>query len=122
RLNRWSPSEWVTYLSRRVAAHACESAAVRDALVASGIDGAKCHVVYNCLTKPLSQSSRDQARHRLNLAPDDWVVMMVANMREVKGADILLEAALECCDLPRLKILLVGRVLDPRVARLAADP
>src|SRR5690606_38757641 len=52
RLNRWSPSEWVTYLSSRVAAHACESAAVRDALVASGIDPAKCHVVYNCLGKP----------------------------------------------------------------------
>lgn len=122
RLSRWSPSEWVTYLSPRVAAHACESGAVRDAMVTSGIDAAKCHVVYNCLGKPLTESSRDQARKRLNLAADDWVVMMVANIRKVKGADILLEAARECRDLPRLKILLVGRVLDPQVARLAAEP
>lgn len=120
--NRWSPSEWVTYLSPQVAAHACESSAVRDALVAAGVPGEKCHVVYNCLTKPPVPCTRDEARARLGLAPDDWVVMMVANLRPVKGADVLLEAATRCGDIPRFKLVLVGEVRDERVTQLPKRP
>jgi glycosyltransferase involved in cell wall biosynthesis len=120
--HRWSPSEWITYLSPQVTAHACESQAVADALVASGVPGHRCHVVYNCLSRPLPPLSREEARRRLGLAEDDLVVMMVANMRPVKGADILLEAACSLGDIPRLKLVLVGEVRDPRIDQLAAQP
>jgi glycosyltransferase involved in cell wall biosynthesis len=53
---------------------------------------------------------------------DAFVVAMTANMRRVKGADVLLRAVLECGDLPNLHLVLVGQVLDPEVERLAHDP
>lgn len=118
---RWSPDQWITYLSPRVVAHACESLAVSDSLVASGVARERCHVVYNALGTPPTMLSREEARRELGLADDAFVVMMVANMRWVKGADVLLEAALRCLDLPRLQVMLVGRVLDSRVETLAKD-
>ena len=45
----------------------------------------------------------------------------VANMRPVKGLDILLRAAQELTDLRDLHLLLVGAVQDSRVSTLAAD-
>ncbi|MCO6045447.1 glycosyltransferase family 4 protein [Aeoliella sp. ICT_H6.2] len=122
-IKRWSPDQWITYLSPRVTAHACESGAVRDSLVAAGVPSERCHVVYNCLggvgTVPLS---RDLARRELDLADDALVVKMVANMRPVKGADVLLKAAMECSDLPNIKFVLMGRVLDSKIEQLASDP
>lgn len=119
---KWNPDEWITYLSPRVTAHACESAAVRDALVTAGVSAERCQVVHNCLSKPPAGSTKHDARQKLNLGEDDFVVMQVANMRPVKGTDILLEAALGCTDLPRFKLVLVGNVMDDRVAELIADP
>lgn len=122
-VQRWSPDQWITYLSPRVAAHACESAAVRDSLLAAGVPGERCHVVYNCLGASVTEPmTRSDARRELGLADDDLVVMMVANMRWVKGADVLLEAATQCSDLPHMKFVLMGRVLDPQVEQLAGDP
>jgi glycosyltransferase involved in cell wall biosynthesis len=40
----------------------------------------------------------------------------------VKGADVLLEAAARCGDIPRFKLVLVGEVRDDRVAQLASRP
>ncbi|MGI9456997.1 MAG: glycosyltransferase family 4 protein [Aeoliella sp.] len=118
---RWNPDEWVTYLSPKVSAHACESAAVSDALVAVGVPAQRCHVVHNCLGKLPATTSRLAARQRLGLSENAFVAMMVANMRPVKGADLLLEAALACRELPDFKVVLVGQVLDLRVEQLAKD-
>lgn len=119
---KWNPDEWITYLSPRVTAHACESAAVAEALVSVGVPGDRCHVIHNCLAKPLADAEKQQARCELGLADDDFVVMHVANMRPVKGTDLLLEAALACRDLPKLKVVLIGNVMDERVAERIADP
>ncbi len=120
--NRWSPDQWITYLSRRVAAHACESAAVADSLVAGGVPQKNCHVVHNCLTHSPALLQPAHARRELGVAADAFVVMMVANMRRVKGADLLLRAAIACSDLPKLQLVLVGNVQDDEVDRLARDP
>lgn len=122
-LKRWSPDQWITYLSPRVAAHACESDAVRETLVAAGLPAERCHTVYNCLgTSAAEPMTRSQARRELGLGEDELVVMMVANMRWVKGTDVLLEAALRCGDLAKVKFVLMGRVIDPQVDQLASDP
>ncbi|WP_442485234.1 glycosyltransferase family 4 protein [Aeoliella sp. SH292] len=119
---RWNPEQWITYHSPLVTAHACESEAVTDSLVASGIPADRCHVVYNTVGPPQVALPSDEVRRELGLAPDAFVVMMVANLRRVKGADLLIEAAKRCLDLPQLQIVLVGRVLDSRLKRLAAQP
>jgi glycosyltransferase involved in cell wall biosynthesis len=119
---RWSPDQWITYLSPRVSAHACESEAVRQSLVSVGVPRERCHVVFNAPGPLPTELTRAEARCELGIASDAFVVMMVANMRRVKGADILLAAAKRCMDLPGLQVALVGRVLDARLKRLAADP
>lgn len=121
RLQRYSPDQWITYLSPRVAAHACESTAVAESLQASGVSAAKCHVVHNCLGDAPELLTRAEARQALGLDPAAFVVMMIANMRRVKGADLLLRAAIELRRLDKFKVVLVGRVLDDEVQRLAAD-
>lgn len=120
-LRRYSPDQWITYLSPRVAAHACESAAVADSLKSAGVAADACHVVHNCLGAAPELLSRSDARRTLGLQEDAFVVMMVANMRAVKGADLLLRAAIESKHLAGLKVVLVGRVLDPEVEQLADD-
>lgn len=105
---RWSPDQWITYLSPRVTAHACESEAVRESLVSVGVPRERCHVVFNAPGPAPAELPRAEARRELGIADDAVVVMMVANMRRVKGADVLLEAAKRCMDLPDLHIALVG--------------
>lgn len=119
---RWSPDEWITYLSPRIVAHACESAAVVDSLVAAGVPRVRCPVVHNCPATPPAPLTRDQARQKLGIASDAFVVMMVANMRRCKGADLLLKAALACRELPKIQFVLAGRVMDREIERLAVDP
>ncbi len=119
---RWSPEQWFTYLSPRVAAHGCESMAVADALVASGVARERCHVVHNCLGTPPIALARDAARRELGIDRHAFVVMMVANMRRVKGADVLLKAAVACRDVPNAQFVLIGRVLDAELATLARHP
>ena len=58
---------------------------------------------------------------QFNIPKDAFVVGAVANMRPVKGLDILLRAAQELTDLRDLHLLLVGAVQDSRVSTLAAD-
>ena len=117
----WSPDQWITYLSPWVAAHACESEAVADSLVAAGVPRNQCHVVHNCLNRPPAPMPRAAARCELGIPSDAFVVMMVANMRRVKGADLLMKAAIACSDLSNAHFVLVGQVIDKEVEQLAAD-
>ncbi|HYO23562.1 MAG TPA: glycosyltransferase family 4 protein [Lacipirellulaceae bacterium] len=117
---RWSPVQRISYQSPRVDWHACESAAVRDALVASGVPAERCGVVFNCLNGPLASCDRRTARDAWGVPEDAFVVAMTANMRAVKGADVLLRAAAACRDLARVHFVLMGRVHDLRLPKLSA--
>ncbi|MEN0111009.1 MAG: glycosyltransferase family 4 protein [Planctomycetota bacterium] len=120
--SRLRAEDWLTYLSPRVDAHACESLASRDGLVAGGVDAASCFIAYNCLTRRPAAAASREALDRWKIPRDAFVVVMVANMRPVKGADVLLEAAAHLTDLPNVYFLLMGEVRDRRVEQLAADP
>ena len=113
--------EWITYLSPRVTAHACESQAALEGLVAAGIPRERCFLAYNCLgetPKPASRSDLD----RFGIPRDAFVVAMAANLRPSAGADVLLRAAAECADLKDTYWFLMGQNRDSRLKRLAKDP
>lgn len=123
--SRWDPSEWISYHSSAVNAHACESIAVMEAMVEGGVPESKCHVVYNCVT-PWPPSNDDAARRaeirdRYEIPHDAFVVGTVAGMRPVKGIDLLLLAAMDCVTTPNVYFLIVGEIQDPVVARLSED-
>ena len=121
---KWrDPSDLLTFLSRRVIAHACESEAVADGLVQAGITRDACHVVYNCVDRAaLGPQDRHAIRERFGIPHNAFVIGSVASIRPVKGIDILLDAAVECLDLDDLYVLLVGPIKDAAVAKRARDP
>jgi glycosyltransferase involved in cell wall biosynthesis len=118
----WDPVQWITYRCPLIAAHACESEAVRDAMIASGVDAARCGVVYNCVARTLKPVGRIAARRAWNVPHDAFVIGTVANIRHVKGVDLLLRAARECVDLPNVYFVVMGKVCDRHVAKMGADP
>jgi len=121
-LSRLNLGDWLTYRHPLVAAQACESHAVRDALIASGIEAARCWTTYNSMAAFPARSPGRPGLVQFDIPADAFVVGMVAAMRRVKGADVLLCAAAECADLSDAYWLLFGKVVDPEVRRLAGDP
>jgi len=122
------PVEYFSHRSPLVKAHACESEAVRQALIAGGASPEQCIVTYNCLTRndcPANDcptENRQSILASLGIPPDAVVIGTVANMRRVKGIDLLLKAAIECNDLTNTYWLLIGTVLDQEIHQLAKHP
>jgi glycosyltransferase involved in cell wall biosynthesis len=122
RLSRLDAGNWISYLHPLVDAHACESDAVRQALVASGIKAQHASVVYNSMSVlPTFRPGRDVVHH-FGIPSSAFIIGTVATMRRVKGIDILLRTAIECADLQDVYWLLFGHIIDPEVRALAADP
>jgi glycosyltransferase involved in cell wall biosynthesis len=121
-LSRLDAGDWLSYRHPFVDAHACESAAVRDALVASGIDPAMCWVTYNSMYMPPRYRPGRAGLAPFCMPDGAFVVGTMAAMRRVKGIDILLRAAIQCADLKDAYWVLFGQVVDPEILSLAADP
>lgn len=119
--SRFDPANYLTYYSRKVDFHACESQAVQEALVRGGIAAEHCQVVYNCVPLPSPKPNRDLLES-FNIPRDAFVIGTVATIRPVKRIDLLLEAAWACSDLDHVYFLLVGPVHDPLVKKQLADP
>jgi glycosyltransferase involved in cell wall biosynthesis len=113
--------DWLSYRHPLVDAHACESDAVRQALIRSGIDASRCHTVYNTMYSAVSRRPGRPALVQFDIPHNAFVIATVGAFRTVKGADLLLEAAIACADLKDVYWLLIGKVLDAKVERLAAD-
>jgi glycosyltransferase involved in cell wall biosynthesis len=120
-LSRLDAGDWLSYRHPLVDAHACESAAVQRALVASGVPASKCWVTYNSMYMPPACRPGRPALAQFGIPADAFVVGTMASMRRVKRMDILLRAAAQCADLRDTYWILFGRVLDPEILKLAAD-
>ncbi|MEQ1827241.1 MAG: glycosyltransferase, partial [Pirellula sp.] len=90
---RLDPAEWITYLSPRVAMHACESQAVMQAMKQGGIREERCTVTYNCVTPVSSPFSRKEVLEKFEIPADAFVVGTAACVRPVKGIDLFMRAA-----------------------------
>jgi glycosyltransferase involved in cell wall biosynthesis len=122
RLRRFDPSEWITYLSPRIAMHACESHAVMNAMLDSGIQRDKCRVVYNVHPDFTLMKPAEAWRSEWGIEQDAWVIGVVANVRPVKGVDLLLRAAMRMIDLPKWRLVILGNIYDEEVVRLSKQP
>ena len=121
-LSRFNAGDWITYRHPMVAAHACESHAVRESLVASGIAAGKCWVTFNSMAAAPAHRPGRQGLEQFGVPANAFVVGSIATMRRVKGIDILLRAAARCADLRDVYWVLFGHVVDPEVKQLADDP
>ena len=123
RVPSWrEPADWITYLSPKVSMHACESNAVKAALVQGGVKDSKCEVIYNCVGKIEPTLTRQELLARHQIPDNAFVVGTVATIRPIKGIDILMRALIECSHIANLVALIAGPVQDSAVATLANDP
>ena len=114
--------DWITYRHPNVDAHACESNAVRESMILSGVPAERCWTTYNSMYfQPLRRPGREGLA-QFGIPANAFVVGTMAAMRPVKRIDLLLQAATQLADLGDLYWVLFGQVLDPAIKRLAADP
>ena len=121
-LSPLNAGDWISYRHPKVDAHACESEAVRQSLIASGIDAARCWITYNSKQMPAALRPGRKGLEQFGIPADAFVIGTIATMRRVKGIDILLRAASACAELSDVHWILFGRLVDPEIRRLAADP
>ncbi len=116
RLRLFDPANWITFWHPSVSKIVCASRAVRQALLDSGIPNDKlAPVVEGCDGDSLRMRNRESLT-------EFGVVGGIANMRPVKGMDLLLKAAVQLADLTNVYFLLIGEVMDSQVTELARDP
>ena len=115
-LNDRDPADRWTYLHPRFVAHACESEAVRRAMIESGISPDRCPVTYNYgsvpAVEPGQATDRESLKRSLGIPTDAFVIGTVARMRHVKGIDVLLNAADRLRDRGDIHFVLIGAEPD----------
>lgn len=116
--NRWDPSDWITYLSRRVAMHACESKAVRDAMLQAGIPAEKCSVTYNTMWDFHSPKSPEEWRRDWDVLPEEILIGCVGTIRKIKGTDLLIQAVENLPKHLPWKLVVIGSIVDKKIAQL----
>jgi glycosyltransferase involved in cell wall biosynthesis len=124
-VSRWDPSCYIKWLNPRIDKIICVSKAVERDLAASGVNPAKLITIYKghdlaWYAHLDRKAARADVEKEFGIPKDAILVGMAANMRPVKGADLLLRALIE---LPaNVHGLFIGQVRDPEIPKLAADP
>jgi len=124
-VSRWDPTCYIKWLSPRVDKIICVSKAVERDLAASGVDSAKLITIYKghdlSWYADLDQkAARAEVDKEFGIPSDAVLVGMAANMRRVKGADLLLRALMKLPE--NVHGLFIGEVRDPEITMLAAHP
>jgi glycosyltransferase involved in cell wall biosynthesis len=120
--NRLDPADWLTYLSPRVAMHACESQAVMEAMVAGGVPRHRCRTTYNTMWHHEPVASREQWRAQWNVSNNSFLIGSVGTLRPVKGIDTLLDALVQLNTPLDWRVCLGGEILDPKIRERMARP
>ena len=124
-VSRWDPSCYLKWLNPRLNRIICVSKAVERDLAESGVDDEKLVTIYKghdlaWYSSLNPKAARAQVNRTFSIPDEAVLIGMAANMRPVKGADLLLEAMKS---LPaHVHALLIGEVRDPRLKELANDP
>lgn len=121
-VHRWDPGCWLKWYHPRLDRIVCVSEAVRQDLLRSGVRAEKLVTIYKGHDFSWYDTLTRLDLARLGIPAAAFVVGCTANMRPVKGVDLLIQALEYIPDALGVHLLLIGEVRDPRVTRLAADP
>lgn len=121
-LSRLDPSSWLGYLNPKLTAIICVSDAVKDYLVSKGISREKLVRIYKGHDLSWYQKNEALSRHDLGISDDQFLVGCSANMRRVKGVDLLLKAFRLLPDELPIRLLLIGELRDAYLSELLKDP
>lgn len=121
-LSRWNPGSWLTYLNPRIACITCVSDAVRTYLLKQGVPKERLRTVYKGHDPNWYQVENQVDLQAQGVPNEAFVICCAANMRPVKGIDVLVQALHHLPESSRVHLLLVGKVMDDRLPRLFEDP
>jgi len=117
-LSRFDPASRATYLSRRVDRLVCVSEGVRQYLLGMGVPADKAVTIHKGHEPEWYCDEPPLPRHELKIPDDAFVVGLVANMRPLKGTDLLIEAVDQLQTERRVDLVLVGEVRDDKLRRI----
>ncbi len=124
------PRRMILWAARRAAALITVSSALKETLIALGVDGSKITVLRNGVDTDLFAPA-DRALHRARLGLTGRVLLMVGNLVPLKGHELVLRALAYCADASlvvigegseekRLKMLATHLQVQDRVSFLGA--
>lgn len=116
-LSRLDPASWLTYLNPNVDRIICVSNAVRDYLLSMGVPAARLTTIYKGHDIAWYANASAPSLAELGVPEDAFTVCFVGNMRPVKGADVLIEAAARLPTPHNVHILMAGEVRDKQILR-----
>ncbi|TVO66416.1 glycosyltransferase family 4 protein [Spiribacter aquaticus] len=123
-VSRWDPTCYLKWLNPRLDCLICVSNAVKADLASNGVPETKLVTIHKGHDISwYSGLDRHTARHEINelfaIPEDSILVGMVANMRYIKGADMLIQALHFLPD--NVHAILIGEVRDPNIEKLASN-
>ena len=123
-VSRWDPTCYLKWLNPRIDKIICVSKAVQRDLLANGVKPNKLITIYK--GHDLSwyahldrKAARIELEAEFGIPREAILVGMAANMRRVKGADLLLRALMQLPD--QVHGVFIGEVRDPELRKLASD-
>jgi glycosyltransferase involved in cell wall biosynthesis len=117
-----NPADWITYLNPGLARIMCVSNAVRESLISMGLPRERLVTIYKGHDSSwYGGPSPRSALAELGIPDNALVVGCNANMRPVKGVDVLLRAAEQLPVDGSIHYLLVGEARDPLVQDLSSS-
>ncbi len=121
-VHRWDPGSWLKWLNPRVDRVVCVSDAVKEDLLSAGVKAEKLLRIYKGHDLKWYENLVKVDLGEFGIPPGAFVVGCTANMRRVKGVDVLVRAAHFLPEASPVHFLLIGEVRDPLIKKLANDP
>lgn len=120
-VHRLDPGSWLKWYNPRIDQIICVSEAVQQSLMKAGIAPNRLTTIHkgHDLTWYDGLPRCDLAE--FGIPPDALVVGLSANMRPVKGADVLVRAIAELDSSLSVHALLIGEVRDSRIPQIIKD-
>ncbi len=119
-LSYWSLASRLAHLNKRVDSIVCNCQAVRQDLVKLGVPDKKLTVIYKGHDPAwYTEGVQAVARETLSPNPDDLLLACVANLRSLKGIDILLQALSGLGQAAPWRCLLIGATEGSKMPALA---
>ena len=121
-LHPWDPGSRLTYLNSRLDRIVCVSNAVRAYLESLRISPSKLITIYKGHDPSWYHQPEKANLAPLGIPPGSVVVGCAANMRPLKGVDVLVRALEHLDGEPPVHLLLIGEVRDPALGPLLQEP
>lgn len=118
-IKKSDPTSWLSFLNPRVVGISCVSKAVEDDLASAGVPRKKLKTIHKGHNLAWYRAAPRAALKEFGIAENDFVVACTANIRKTKGIDLLIEAAREINKQMMIYFLIIGKIKDPAIVKLA---